>query len=102
MPNRKKIVCRCEDVTDWEINKAIASGRRDIESLKREVGIGTGPCQGKSCMAHVIGMLSRKTGKKPDEIGTTRSRQPVQSVELSILAKGAKSSGRKKTAGGKG
>lgn len=97
MPHRKKIVCRCVDVTEEEIAETIASGRKDIESLRRVKRVGTGPCQGKSCMSHVVGMLAKATGKSPDEIGTMRSRQPVQAVELSILAEGWKHGGKKKT-----
>ena len=31
----KRIVCRCEDVTLEELERAVALGHRDIESLKR-------------------------------------------------------------------
>jgi bacterioferritin-associated ferredoxin len=88
VPNKKKIVCRCVDVTEYELEKTIKQGRRDIESLKRVKGIGTGPCQGKSCMSHVVGMLARANKKSPDDIGTMKSRQPVDAVELNILAMG--------------
>jgi len=97
MLNKKKIVCRCIDVNECEIAKAIEAGRKDVESLKRALEIGTGPCQGKSCLSHVVGMLARSTKKSPDEIGTMKSRQPVQAVELSILAKGFKAGAKKKT-----
>jgi bacterioferritin-associated ferredoxin len=86
VPNKKKIVCRCVDVTEYELEKSIKQGRRDIESLKRVKGVGTGPCQGKSCMSHVVGMLARANKKSPDEIGTMKSRQPVDAVELNVLA----------------
>jgi sarcosine oxidase subunit beta len=68
------------------LDKTIKEGRRDVESLKRVKGVDTGPCQGKSCMSHVVGMLARATKKSPDEIGAMKSRQPVDAVELSILA----------------
>ena len=47
----KTLVCRCEDVTLDEVEEAIAKGHRDIESVKRYTGFGTGYCQGKSCVA---------------------------------------------------
>lgn len=102
MPNKKKIVCRCVDVTEYELEKAIKQGRRDVESLKRVKGVGTGPCQGKSCMSHVVGMLARANKKSPDEIGTMKSRQPVDAVELNILAMGdsVKKPGQSKKSGG--
>jgi len=86
MPSNKKIVCRCVDVTEHELKKAIDEGRKDIESLKRAKGVGTGPCQGKSCMSHIVGMLARANKKSPEEVGTVKSRQPVQSIDLGLLA----------------
>jgi sarcosine oxidase subunit beta len=98
MPSKKKVVCRCVDVTEYEIKKAIEEGRRDVESLKRVKGVGTGPCQGKSCMSHIIGMLARANKKSPGEIGTMKSRQPVQSIDLSLLAAGEKDKKKSKEA----
>lgn len=46
----KTIVCRCEDVTTSDLDRAIERGHRDIESLKRYTGFGTGWCQGKWCL----------------------------------------------------
>lgn len=97
MPSRKRIVCRCIDVTFEEVANAIARGRRDVESLKRKTGIGTGPCQGKACVLHVLEMLARATGKSLDELGTMKPRQPAQSIELGILSE-AGSKGKKRTA----
>ena len=47
----KQFVCRCEDVTLHELMNGIERGHRDIESLKRYTGFGTGYCQGKWCLA---------------------------------------------------
>ena len=77
-----------EDVTEEEIIKAIEEGFDDLESLKRYTGVTTGPCQGKSCLMHVIRILSQKTKKSVDEIGVTIQRQPVNPVPLYILARG--------------
>src|SRR5262249_5508031 len=46
----KALVCRCEDVTLHDLDEAIDKGHRDIESLKRYTGFGTGYCQGKWCL----------------------------------------------------
>jgi len=87
MKNRK-VVCRCEDVTEEEIIKAIKEGYDDLESLKRYTGVTTGPCQGKGCLMHVLRILSQRTGKSADEIGVTTQRQPVNPVPLYILSEG--------------
>ena len=86
MVKSKKIVCRCEDITEEDIILAIEEGFTDLESLKRYTGISTGPCQGKSCLMHVIRILGGRLKKSPDEIGITTQRPPVNPVPLYILA----------------
>ena len=49
----KAILCACEDVTLSEVRRAFDEGHRDLESVKRYTGFGTGPCQGKECLAVV-------------------------------------------------
>jgi len=58
-------------------------GYRDIESLKRFVGFGTGPCQGKQCIQFVREILE-ELGVKPD-IGMT-SRPPLIPVPFALMA----------------
>jgi len=84
----RKVVCRCEDLTEDEILHAIELGYDDIESLKRYTGATTGPCQGKGCLMHILRILSQKTGKSIDELGITTQRPPVNPVQLYILASG--------------
>ncbi|MEM0089405.1 MAG: (2Fe-2S)-binding protein, partial [Archaeoglobaceae archaeon] len=67
----RKVVCRCEDLSEEEIVHAIELGYDDIESLKRYTGATTGPCQGKGCLMHILRILSQKTGKSIEEIGIT-------------------------------
>ncbi len=80
---QKTIACLCEDVTRDEIISAILSGYRDIESLKRFVGFGTGPCQGKQCIQFVREVMA-EMGVDPGP-GTT-SRPPIGPVKLSMIA----------------
>lgn len=58
----KVIVCRCEDVSLHELTHAIDLGHRDVESLKRYTGFGTGWCQGKSCLALCARELAARGG----------------------------------------
>ena len=81
----KKMVCRCHDVTESDIEDAIDSGYDDFETLKRITGITTGHCQGKTCMDLARGILQRKTGK--EVIKTTRIRAPIDPITLGSLAK---------------
>jgi bacterioferritin-associated ferredoxin len=79
----KTLVCRCEDVTLHELERAIELGHRDIESLKRYTGFGTGWCQGKWCMVACARVLSAHGGDPGSGI---TPRPPVHPVRLCDLA----------------
>ncbi len=83
---RRKIVCRCEDVSEEEIISAIDEGCTDLEELRRKLRIGMGACQGRTCIPIVVRILARKTGKKIEEIPFPTSRPPVVPVKLGSLA----------------
>ena len=82
----KTIVCRCEDVTLHDVEHSIEVGYADIEEVKRFTGFGTGPCQGKECLARVAGLIARCTGRPPSDIRPFTSRQPVAPTELAWFA----------------
>ena len=81
----KAILCPCEDVTRAEIRRAIAAGLRDVESLKRWTGFGTGACQGKSCLALVLRELAL-AGAPASELVPFTARPPATPVPLGALA----------------
>jgi bacterioferritin-associated ferredoxin len=82
----KKIVCRCQDVTEDEIKDAIRQGYTDLESLKRFTGVMTGPCQGKTCLSHVLSVFTKELGKNPGEVALTTQRPPTKPIFFSVLA----------------
>lgn len=82
----KVLVCRCEDVLLTDLEAAIDAGHLDVESLKRYTGFGTGVCQGKSCVAHVAGILIHRTGMSPDLIAPFTPRPPLAPIPLALLA----------------
>jgi sarcosine oxidase subunit beta len=86
MTSSKCMVCTCEDVNDVELVEAIGRGCRDLESLKRYTGFGTGPCQGKACVALARRILADETGQDPAKLGAITYRPPVQPVPLRYLA----------------
>jgi sarcosine oxidase subunit beta len=81
----KTFVCACEDVTIAEVRRAVAAGHRDLESVKRYTGLGTGPCQGKSCVALAARELLR-LGASAEEAAPFTARPPVRPVALGALA----------------
>jgi sarcosine oxidase subunit beta len=68
-----------------EVRRAFAAGHRDLESVKRYTGLGTGPCQGKSCVPLAVRELLR-LGATPEEAAPFTVRPPVQPVALGTLA----------------
>ncbi len=81
----KKMVCRCHDVTEADIEAALDAGYDDLETLKRITGVTTGHCQGKTCMHLTIAILERKTKIEIDH--TTTIRAPINPLTLGSLAK---------------
>lgn len=81
----KTIVCRCEDVTVAEVEEAIEHGLRDVESIKRYLSIGTGPCQGKMCLAAVAKILV-DNGVPAQQVKPMVSRTPLAWTPLGAFA----------------
>ena len=82
----KIFICRCEDLTQEEIEQAIAEGYMTLEELKCKLHLGMGPCQGRSCLSLARRILCQKTEKTTGEITLPPSRPPVVPVSLGILA----------------
>ena len=79
----KTLACRCEDVTLYDLEEAIARGHDDIESLKRYTGFGTGWCQGKWCVALCARLLVERGGSAALPI---TPRPPIHPIPLGDLA----------------
>ena len=86
MVKKKTIVCRCEDLTLEDVEKAIDEGYIDLEELRKKLRIGMGPCQGRVCLPIVMRILERKTGKKIPKESLPKARPPVIPVPLGTLA----------------
>jgi len=85
--SRKVILCRCEDVTLADVQHAVRLGRADLEEVKRYTGFGTGPCQGKECLAPVAIQLARLVEVAPSQIRPFTSRPPLAPTPLKLLAR---------------
>jgi sarcosine oxidase subunit beta len=85
MPTRC-FVCRCEDVTLAELDEALAAGLHTLEELKRYTGLGTGPCQGKECLAAVAAVLVERGIATPAALAPFTARPPAEPVALGALA----------------
>ena len=83
---KKRFVCYCEDVTDEDVETAIAEGYNSIELLKRYSTISMGPCQGAMCSINTLHLCARANSWTVQETGTTTARPPATPVTLGALA----------------
>lgn len=81
-----KIVCRCEDISEDEIIRAIDEGYTDFEELRKLLRIGMGPCQGRTCIPLVLRILAKRTGRKVEDLGKPSFRPPVIPLTLGSLS----------------
>jgi len=77
------IICRCEDITLDEIEEAYKNGFTDIESLRRFLKIGVGPCQGKTCIPLLQKILANL--KKSQKIENITLRPPENPIPFGCL-----------------
>ena len=82
----KRFVCYCEDVTEKDVDTAIAEGYNSVELLKRYSTISMGPCQGKMCSQNALHLCARANGWSIPQTGTTTARPPMTPVSLGALA----------------
>lgn len=83
----KAYVCMCERVTVEDVEKAIEMGFTDLESLKRFLRVGMGPCQGRYCVPILLSILSRRLGVPPEKLGYVSVRPPVEPAPASLFLK---------------
>jgi bacterioferritin-associated ferredoxin len=84
--SRKVILCRCEDVTLADVQRAVASGYADLEEVKRYTGFGTGPCQGKECLREIALAIAQASGRAPATLVPFTTRPPLVPTPLKVLA----------------
>ena len=67
-PKYGHILCRCESVTEAEIEAAIRRGATTMDAVKHLTRAGTGRCQGGFCSMPVLNQLARELDVSPTEI----------------------------------
>jgi thioredoxin reductase/bacterioferritin-associated ferredoxin len=90
IPTGSTIVCRCEDVTADQARAAIAEGAMGPNQLKFFTRCGMGPCQGRYCGLTVSELIAQQSGKRIEEVGYYRVRQPLKPMQLGALAEVAR------------
>jgi NAD(P)H-nitrite reductase large subunit len=79
------IICRCEEITEGEILKAIAEGCDSIIWVKRMTRAGMGLCQGRTCGHLVTRLIAQETGRDFGQVLPDTQRPPLRPIPLDIL-----------------
>jgi hydrogen cyanide synthase HcnB len=83
LPAADTIVCRCENVTRAQVDKALDEGVRDMASLKMRTRVCMGDCQGKTCASYCYDRL--KALGLQQEMGIVRPRFPLDPIPFAAL-----------------
>lgn len=84
--NAPHYVCRCEEIVEDEIRRAIADGARSINDVKRRTRAGMGLCQGIFCTRPIADLLRETAGAPEETIVPMTARPPVRLVPLGLMA----------------
>ena len=80
------VICRCEEITKAEIEKAIAAGCHDLDAVKRATRAGMGMCQSKSCTPFISRMIAQLAEIPASEVKPFTKRSPLRPISMSALA----------------
>ncbi len=83
------VICRCQEVTEAEIRRAIGEGARDVTGVKLRTRAATGLCQGCICQPLIERLLRRLLGLQPQQVLSQTCRPPARPLNLSVLADAA-------------
>ena len=69
-PAYGKIVCRCEQITEGEIIRALTENppANDVDGVKRRTRAGMGRCQGGFCQPFVVDLIAKVKGIELNEV----------------------------------
>ena len=74
------IICRCEEVTEKDILRAIKMGARDLDGVKRITRAGMGLCQGKSCSVLIRNILNKELKINKEDLPEVTTRPPIRLI----------------------
>jgi NADPH-dependent 2,4-dienoyl-CoA reductase/sulfur reductase-like enzyme len=77
------IICRCEDVSEADISKALIGDPVDTGTVKSFTRAGMGLCQGRICNPYIVEYLRHTRNFAPSRLGLSWSvRPPVRPVPI--------------------
>ena len=78
------VVCRCEDITRAEIERALDAGAFEVNQMKSWTRCGMGPCQGRMCGESAARLVAARVGGR-EAAGTWTARVPIRPVPMEDL-----------------
>jgi len=85
LPAPDTLVCRCEELSCDEVDRALDYGGSDFRTLKVMTRLGMGPCQGRMCWPAMARRMAERSGRSPEAIGPMRFRPPVRPTTVGEL-----------------
>ncbi len=69
-PSYGRVICRCENVTEGEILKALRTNPRPttLDGVKRRTRAQMGRCQGGFCSPYIMELLAKEMGVSPEKV----------------------------------
>ena len=82
------IVCRCEEITERDVLRAIRMGALDLDAVKRATRAGMGLCQGKTCSVLIRNILHRELNIPKSELKPVTTRPPLRPIPSKFFGEG--------------
>ena len=79
------ILCRCEEITQAEVRRAIALGADTTNEIKLITRGGMGDCQGRMCAHLIAHFIARETGRSVAQVGMLPPRPPIFPIPITAL-----------------
>ena len=83
LPAADTVICRCENATRADIDRALSQGVQDMASLKMRTRVSMGDCQGRMCVGYCSDRLREATGRQ--DVGWLRPRFPIEPIPFSAF-----------------
>ncbi|MBS7645740.1 (2Fe-2S)-binding protein [Candidatus Bathyarchaeota archaeon] len=83
---KRRIICRCEEVSEEEILKAVRQGATDLDAVKRMTRAGMGLCQGRTCSRLIENIIHYTLGVPYEDIAPVTVRAPIRPIPVKFLS----------------
>ena len=80
-----KIICRCEEIGEEAIRKAVREGCHTVDAVKRRTRAGMGMCQSKTCYNLIARIIREEAGIDPNDIKPFTQQAPVRPISAGVL-----------------